>query len=104
MKIHIIRHGDPDYSIDSLTEKGWREAKLLSERLIKLPIDDYYCSPFGRAQDTAKPTIEKNGKSIETLDWLRELQCFIKSPFAYNKADVRNLTLVEHLFYNEIRK
>ena len=23
MKILIIRHGDPDYSIDSLTEKGW---------------------------------------------------------------------------------
>ena len=29
MKILIIRHGDPDYSIDSLTEKGWREAELL---------------------------------------------------------------------------
>ena len=81
MKIYIIRHGDPDYSIDSLTEKGWREAKLLSERLIKLPIDDYYCSPLGRAKDTAKPTVEKNGKSIEILDWLREFDGFIKSPF-----------------------
>ena len=28
MKLIIIRHGDPDYSIDSLTEKGWREAEL----------------------------------------------------------------------------
>ena len=24
MKLIIIRHGDPDYSIDSLTEAGWR--------------------------------------------------------------------------------
>ena len=33
MKILIVRHGDPDYSIDSLTEKGWSEAEYLSERL-----------------------------------------------------------------------
>ncbi|MCI5729625.1 MAG: histidine phosphatase family protein, partial [Clostridia bacterium] len=25
MKLIIIRHGDPDYEKDSLTEKGWRE-------------------------------------------------------------------------------
>ena len=36
MKLIIIRHGDPDYSIDSLTEKGWREAELLSERISRL--------------------------------------------------------------------
>ena len=33
MRILIIRHGDPDYSIDSLTERGWIEAELLSKRL-----------------------------------------------------------------------
>lgn len=32
MRIFIIRHGDPDYSIDGLTEKGKREAELLRER------------------------------------------------------------------------
>ena len=57
MKIMIIRHGDPDYSIDSLTEKGWREAELLSQRLIKEDIDDFYCSPLGRAKDTASSTL-----------------------------------------------
>ena len=31
MKLLIIRHGEPDYSIDSLTEKGWREAELLAD-------------------------------------------------------------------------
>ena len=35
MKLLIVRHGDPDYAIDSLTEKGWREAKLLSNRLVR---------------------------------------------------------------------
>ena len=63
MKILIIRHGCPDYSIDSLTEKGWREAEYLSEMLVKYDIKDVYCSPLGRAMDTAKPYLEKSGKS-----------------------------------------
>ena len=29
MKIIFVRHGDPDYEHDTLTEKGIREAKLL---------------------------------------------------------------------------
>ena len=33
MRILIVRHGDPDYEIDSLTEKGWGEAGHLAERL-----------------------------------------------------------------------
>ena len=45
MKLLIVRHGDPDYAKDSLTEKGWREARYLSERLIKMGIDDFYVSP-----------------------------------------------------------
>lgn len=85
MKIYIIRHGDPDYSIDSLTEKGWREAELLSERLVKLPIDDFYCSPLGRAKDTASRTLEKLGKEAEVLYWLREFDSSITSPFTGNK-------------------
>ena len=35
MKIIFIRHGDPDYVNDSLTEKGIREAKLLAKRVAK---------------------------------------------------------------------
>lgn len=85
MKIYIIRHGEPDYSIDSLTEKGWREAHLLAERIAALPIDDYYTSPLGRARDTAKPTVEKTGKPIEVLDWLREFAGRIQSPFTGEK-------------------
>ncbi len=81
MKIMIIRHGDPDYSIDSLTPKGWREAELLSERLVKENIDYFYCSPLGRAKDTAKPTLEKLGKEAEILDWLEEFRGQIVSPY-----------------------
>ena len=42
MRLIIIRHGDPDYSIDSLTEKGWREAEQLAERIAKLDVKAFY--------------------------------------------------------------
>ena len=61
MRLVIIRHGDPDYAIDSLTEKGWREAGLLSERISKLDVKEFYVSPLGRAKDTASLTLEKMG-------------------------------------------
>ena len=48
MTIYIIRHAEPDYARDSLTEKGWREAALLSHRLAKIPDASYYVSPLGR--------------------------------------------------------
>lgn len=41
MKLVIVRHGDPDYSIDSLTEKGWKEVEYLSERLAKLDVKSF---------------------------------------------------------------
>ena len=59
MRLLIIRHGDPDYSIDSLTKRGWKEAEYLSERLEKLNVKDFYVSPMGRAKDTASLTLKK---------------------------------------------
>ncbi|MCD8327239.1 MAG: phosphoglycerate mutase family protein [Lachnospiraceae bacterium] len=72
MKIMIIRHGDPDYEHDTLTEKGWREARALADQLERLPMDAVYVSPLGRAKDTAAPTLERKGMEAVTCDWLRE--------------------------------
>ncbi len=72
MKLMFIRHGEPNYAIDSLTEKGWREAELLKERLLKMDMTKIYCSPLGRAKDTAKPTLEALGREADVRGWLRE--------------------------------
>jgi probable phosphoglycerate mutase len=72
MRLLFIRHGEPDYEHDSLTEKGDREAKLLAEMMAKENIDDIYVSPLGRAQRTASFTLEKLGKTAVTCDWLQE--------------------------------
>lgn len=80
MKLLIIRHGDPDYKIDSLTEKGWREAGFLAERLSKLDICAFYVSPLGRAKDTASLTLEKMGRQATVCEWLREFAPRIHRP------------------------
>ncbi len=72
MRILLIRHGDPDYAIDGLTEKGKREVKLLAKKLSKEKIDKIYCSPRGRALRTAEPTAEALGMDIEILPFMRE--------------------------------
>lgn len=72
MRILFIRHGDPDYVHDTLTEKGHREAELLSRHAEALNTGDCYMSPLGRAQATAAYTLERLGKKAEVLDWLKE--------------------------------
>lgn len=72
MRILFIRHGDPDYVNDTLTEKGHREAQLLAEMAKELKMGDCYQSPLGRAQATAAYSLGKLGKEARTLDWLRE--------------------------------
>ena len=72
MKLLLIRHGDPDYAADSLTEKGHREARLLAERMAAMDIRAYYTSPLGRARKTAEYTLQKAGRTAQVLDWARE--------------------------------
>ena len=80
MRILIIRHGDPDYVNDTVTEKGHREAEMLADRLAKEKIDYFYVSPLGRAQATAAHTLEKTGRQAVTLDWLQEFEPRIWRP------------------------
>lgn len=80
MKLLIIRHGDPDYSIDSLTEKGWNEARFLAQKLGNIEIDKAYVSPLGRAKDTASFTLEKLGIEAEECEWLKEFDAPINRP------------------------
>lgn len=72
MRLLFIRHGDPDYSNDTLTEKGKREAEYLADYADRLDLGTCYVSPLGRAQATAAYCLERLGKNAKTLDWLRE--------------------------------
>ncbi len=80
MKLLLIRHGDPDYTIDSLTKKGWREAEILSHRIEKLPVKEFYVSPLGRAKDTASFTLKAMNRTAVECEWLREFAPRIHRP------------------------
>lgn len=82
MKLLIIRHGDPDYSVDSLTPTGWKEAALLAERISRLDVKAFYVSPLGRARDTASLTLKKMGREAEVMPWLREFAPAMRQPWS----------------------
>ena len=80
MKLIIVRHGDPDYENDSLTELGWKEAEALSERMKNVKADECYVSPLGRAKDTASLSLKKMNMEATELEWLREFAPLVKRP------------------------
>lgn len=77
MKLIFIRHGDPDYVRDGLTEKGKIEAKALADMIERYNIDEVYQSPLGRAVETAEYSLKVLGKKVTTCEWLREFPALI---------------------------
>ena len=93
MRILLIRHGDPDYVNDTLTEKGRREAALLAKRAVSMNMGECYKSPLGRAKDTATPCLEVTGKTAEILDG--NLQAFMPMMVSVAPTPRREKTLIE---------
>ncbi len=85
MRIILIRHGDPDYVNDNLTPKGKVEAELLSKRVEKWDVKDFYCSPLGRAKATAAYSLEKMNRQAKQCDWLQEFYYQVEDPVTGNK-------------------
>lgn len=81
MRLIFIRHGDPDYKNDNLTEKGKREVELLTKRVCEWKdITAFFSSPLGRAKATGLPSMEKLGRNFEVFDWLQEFKYRTKYP------------------------
>jgi probable phosphoglycerate mutase len=72
MHLYIIRHGDPDYKNDCLTEKGKQQAQALAQRLALRGIDKVFSSPKGRAKETAEPTCQKLALPCMIEEWASE--------------------------------
>ena len=68
MKLLFIRHGDPDYTIDSLTEKGWKEAEFLSEKIAALDVRDQKTGCARRKDHSlglASPGLDEDRKFLQ---------------------------------------
>ena len=74
MKIYIVRHGDPDYKNDCLTELGHLQAEAVALRLKDEHFDKVYSSPFGRARETAGYIVKyHDGMDVELLQFMKEI-------------------------------
>lgn len=104
MKLLFIRHGDPDYKTDSLTEKGIKEAELLAGRMAGTHVDECFLSPLGRARLTAKPCLEAMHMEGTTYDWLREFDPQIVRPDSPERTHIcwdwlpQDLAVREHFY------
>ena len=72
MLLYIIRHGDPIYDPDSLTEKGRLQALALAKRLSVHGLDQIFVSPMIRAQQTAAPACELLHLTPQVEEWTSE--------------------------------
>lgn len=72
MLLFFIRHGDPIYNPDSLTEQGQKQANALAKRLALYGLDKIYTSTSNRAMLTAKPTCHSLNLEAIPLEWCHE--------------------------------
>ena len=80
MRLIFIRHAEPNYKEHTLTEKGFREAELLAERIKTWDVKQFYSSPLPRAYLTLKPALEALGKEAITVEWLKEFGYYVTDP------------------------
>ena len=104
MKLIFIRHGDPDYENDSLTEQGIHEADLLNTRIRKMKIDKAFVSPLGRARLTSKIALAGTGIEPVEYEWLKEFPPLIDRPDRTGRKSIcwdwlpKDWTAREHFF------
>lgn len=72
MNIYYIRHADPIYNPDSLTEFGYKQAELLKNKFENIKLDEIYTSTSNRAILTAAPTAKMKGITPIRLPWANE--------------------------------
>ncbi|MCL4367349.1 histidine phosphatase family protein [Patescibacteria group bacterium] len=82
MEILLVRHGETEanvkkmhqYSHESLSTEGLRQAEILAKRLINYEIGAILSSPYQRTKQTAEIIGKHLGKEVEYDDLLRELK------------------------------
>jgi len=107
MLLYIIRHGEPDYTTDSLTENGKKQADALAERLCTHGFDEIYASPLGRAIQTAQPTCERLKLPYKIEEWMSESLTWEEFSVVDDSGNknwafgCQNTKLIEHSYSSE---
>ncbi|MEO7002745.1 MAG: histidine phosphatase family protein [Ktedonobacterales bacterium] len=83
-EVYFVRHGDAlpgvdevilgDYDAQALSSLGRRQAEALAQRMRQVAPTAIYSSPTGRARQTAQPTADALGLTIQIAPDLREVE------------------------------
>lgn len=99
MLLYIVRHGDPDYEKDSLTERGKLQAEAVGKRMFDAGIDRIFSSPMGRAKETADPACRLLNLEKNIEPWAHEVGDERMTPFPDGK--LKSITFVQNTYYRE---
>ncbi len=99
MIFYYIRHGEPIYRPDSLTEYGKEQAEALTKRLALYGIDEIYSSPSTRALQTAQPTCEYLNRKPICLDWTNEVLAW--NEFTIEESGKKNWVFRDERFVSK---
>lgn len=72
MELYIVRHGQPNYQKDCLTEIGQQQAEKFADKFENVHFDKVYCSTQGRAYETCMACARRWGIEPIQVDWARE--------------------------------
>lgn len=99
MLLYIVRHGDPIYVTDTLTEKGKLQAEAVGKRIHAAGIDRIFSSPMGRARETAAPACRLLGLDMTIEDWAHEVEDERLTAFPDGKR--KSISAVQNSCYRE---
>lgn len=72
MHLYVIRHADPSYNPDGLTENGYKESEALALKLKEVGVNKIFSSNMVRAKLTAAPTAKLLNLDININKWFME--------------------------------
>lgn len=99
MLLYIVRHGDPIYETDTLTERGKRQAEAVGKRIYYSKINKIFSSPMGRARETAAPACRLLNLECNIEEWTHEIEDERLTPFPDGK--LKSITLLQNTYFLE---
>ena len=99
MLLYIVRHGDPNYEVDCLTERGKLQAEAVGKRIFDSGINQIYSSPMGRARETAAPACRLLGLPCQIEEWAHEVEEERLTPFP--DGELKSVSVVQNTYYRE---
>ena len=99
MLLYIVRHGEPDYTTDTLTPRGKLQAEAVGKRIFDSGIQHIYSSPMGRARETAAPACRLLGLPCPIEDWAHEVEDERLTPFP--DGELKSVSYVQNACYRE---